>query len=147
MPRLVATRHFPGTPSKVRRILGGMLAHLVVLQVTWSRRFAIGFALRSFFFCAGEPFIVGTTMKIVEPVLGRIAHGRSPEELHFQYPHLSLGQIYSALAYYADHQDELDRDIERRLGREIRQFAGSSPLVKRLEREGKLVHISQALGF
>ena len=88
----------------------------------------------------GVPFIVGTTMKVVELVLGRIAHGWSPEELHFQYPHLSLGQIYSALAYYADHQDELDRDIERRLEGvdAIRQAAGSSPLAKRLERQGKL---------
>ena len=35
--------------------------------------------------------------------------------MHFQHPNLTLGQIYSALAYYADHQEELDKDIERRL--------------------------------
>ena len=41
--------------------------------------------------------------------------GWSPEELAFQHPYLTLGQIHSALAYYWDHQEELDHDIERRL--------------------------------
>ncbi len=89
---------------------------------------------------AGVPFIVGTTMKVVEIVVGRIAHGWSPEELHFQYPHLSLGQIYSALAYYADHQEELDRDIERRLQQadRLERSAIPSPLVTRLQSKRKL---------
>ena len=64
---------------------------------------------------AGIPVIAGTTMKVVELVLDHKAYGWSPEELHLQHPHLSLGQIHSALAYYWDHQEELDRDIERRL--------------------------------
>ncbi|MBN1318280.1 MAG: DUF433 domain-containing protein [Anaerolineales bacterium] len=61
------------------------------------------------------PIISGTTMKVIELVLDHKAYGWSPEELHFQHPYLTLGQIYSALAYYWDHQSELDRDIERRL--------------------------------
>ncbi|MCG8350539.1 MAG: DUF433 domain-containing protein [Chloroflexales bacterium] len=60
---------------------------------------------------AGVPNIAGTTMKVIELVLERSAYGWSPEELHFQHPYLSLGQIHSALAYYWDHQDELDQDI------------------------------------
>jgi hypothetical protein len=31
------------------------------------------------------------------------------------HPYLTLGQIHSALAYYWDHQEELEQDIERRL--------------------------------
>lgn len=64
---------------------------------------------------AGVPIIAGSTMKVVELVLEQTAYGWSPEELHFQHPYLSLGQIHSALAYYWDHQDELDQDIARRL--------------------------------
>ena len=64
---------------------------------------------------AGVPLIAGSTMKVVELVLEQAAYGWSPEELHFQHPYLSLGQIHSALAYYWDHQDELDQDIARRL--------------------------------
>lgn len=61
------------------------------------------------------PVIAGTTMKVIELVLDHLAYGWSPEELHFQHPHLTMGQIHSALAYYWDHQVELDQDIERRL--------------------------------
>jgi len=61
------------------------------------------------------PIIVGTNMKVVELILEKIAYGWSPEELAFQHPYLTLGQIHSALAYYWDHKDELDRDIERRI--------------------------------
>lgn len=89
---------------------------------------------------AGIPFIVGTTMKVIEVVMGRIAHGWSPEELHFQYPHLSLGQIYSALAYYSDHQAEMERDIERRLEQvdRLERSVAPSPLIARLKSQGKL---------
>lgn len=62
----------------------------------------------------GNPILAGTTMKIVELVMAQRAYGWSPEEIHFQHPELGLGQIYSALAYYWDHQEELDADIERR---------------------------------
>jgi uncharacterized protein (DUF433 family) len=84
---------------------------------------------------AGVPFIAGTTMKVIELVLERSAYGWSPEELHFQHPYLSLGQIYSALAYYWDHQEVLDQDIVRRraLVEELRRTTPRSPLLVRLK--------------
>jgi uncharacterized protein (DUF433 family) len=63
----------------------------------------------------GVPIIAGTTMKVIELVLAQTAYGWSAEELHFQFPYLSLGQIHSALAYYWDHRDDLDQDIARRV--------------------------------
>ncbi len=88
----------------------------------------------------GVPLIDGTTMKVVELVLNKIAYGWSPEELHFQHPYLTLGQIYSALAYYSDHADELDKDIERRLAKvdELAEAHQDSPLKKRLRTKGLL---------
>ena len=73
------------------------------------------------------PGIAGTTMKIVELVVEQRAYGWSLEELHFQHPYLTLGQIRSALAYYWDHREELDCDIQRRLERveELRQSRGA----------------------
>jgi uncharacterized protein (DUF433 family) len=64
---------------------------------------------------ANLPMIAGTNTKVIELVLDRMAYGWSPEELQFQHPSLTLGQIYSALAYYADHQQTLDQEIEHRL--------------------------------
>lgn len=63
------------------------------------------------------PMIKGTTMKVVELVLDTIAYGWSPEELRFQHPQLTMGQIHSALAYYWDHRDEVEQDIQRRLAK------------------------------
>src|SRR5207247_11424607 len=85
-----------------------------------------------------RPYISGTTMKVVELVLEQVAHGWSAEELHSQHPYLSLGQIHSALAYYWDHRDELDRDIARRRERveELRRTTPPSPLIARLKSQG-----------
>jgi uncharacterized protein (DUF433 family) len=87
---------------------------------------------------AGTPMVAGTTMKVVELVLARLAYGWSPEELHFQFPHLTLGQIHSALAYYGDHAAELDREIERRSERveQLRQSTPPAPLLARLKADG-----------
>ncbi len=86
----------------------------------------------------GIPVIAGTTMKVVELVMAQIAHGWSPEELHFQHPYLTLGQIHSALAYYWDHKETLDADIKRRRQQveQAHQEAGPSPLAAKLRRQG-----------
>jgi uncharacterized protein (DUF433 family) len=87
---------------------------------------------------AGVPHIAGTTMKVIELVLDQSAYGCSAEELRFQHPYLSLGQIHSALAYYWDHKDALDADIARRqkLVTELRRTTLASPLVDRLKAQG-----------
>ena len=84
------------------------------------------------------PIIAGTKMKVIELVLGKTAYGWSPEELHFQHPYLSLGQIYSALAYYWDHKEALDEDIEKRLKHvnQIRKVTKQTPLENRLKSKG-----------
>ena len=81
------------------------------------------------------PTIAGTTMKVVELVLDHLAYGWSPEELHFQHPYLSMGQIYSALAYYWDHKAALDQDLERRLQfiDHVHQTTKPTPLAERLK--------------
>jgi uncharacterized protein (DUF433 family) len=88
----------------------------------------------------GVAYIEGTTAKVIEIVLAKEVSGQSPEELQQEFPHLSLAQIYAALAYYHQHKEELDADIERRrqLARQMRQDAGPSPLAARLRAEGKL---------
>ena len=80
---------------------------------------------------SSTPTIAGTTMKVIELVQAHLNHGWSSEELHFQFPQLTLGKIHSALAYYWDHQHALDQDIERRLRAvtEFRSTMGESPFV------------------
>jgi uncharacterized protein (DUF433 family) len=87
---------------------------------------------------AEVPIIAGTTMKVIELVLDYKAYGWSPEELHLQHPYLSLGQIYSALAYYWDHQEELNQNIEQRLEviEQVHQTLKPTPLEARLKAKG-----------
>jgi uncharacterized protein (DUF433 family) len=84
--------------------------------------------------------IAGTTMKVVELVAETKAYGWSPEELHFQHPYLSLGQIHSALAYYWDHARELDEELKHDLQEveKLRLASGPSPLVSRLKSQALL---------
>ena len=86
----------------------------------------------------GIPLIAGTTMKVIELVLDYRAYGWSPEELHFQHPYLSMGQIHSALAYYWDHQETLDEDVERRMHfvDDLRRSAAPTLLEQRLRAKG-----------
>lgn len=86
----------------------------------------------------GTPIIGGTTMKVRELVAERLAWGWSPEELLLNHPYLTLGQIFSALAYYADHQAEIEEAIEAdvRLVDQLRRQAKPSPLVMRLRAQG-----------
>ena len=62
----------------------------------------------------GVAWIDDTKVKVIEVAIDKLAHGSSPEEMHFQYPHLSLAQIHAALAYYYDHQAEMDAEIRTR---------------------------------
>jgi uncharacterized protein (DUF433 family) len=89
---------------------------------------------------SGVPMIEGTTTKIVEIVLETKAYGWSPEEIHFQHPYLSLGQIYSAMAYYFDHSQDFEREIGERLEkvRNIRADLGESKIRTKLKEKGLL---------
>ena len=58
----------------------------------------------------GEARIDGHRIRVRDIVAARDAGGLSPEEIAATvYPSLTLGQVYSALAYYEDHREEIDK--------------------------------------
>ncbi len=65
-------------------------------------------------------------MKVVELITSMKTYGWSPEELETQYPHLTMSQIHSALAYYWEHKEEMDAEIEqlRQTAETLRSRAG-----------------------
>ncbi len=77
-------------------------------------------------------------MKVVELVSAHLAHGWSAEELHFQFPRLAMGQIHSAMAYYWDHREEFEKEIEGQLKKvdAYRRSAGETEFVKRMKAKG-----------
>jgi uncharacterized protein (DUF433 family) len=88
----------------------------------------------------GVAYIEGTTAKVIEIALAKESSGLTPEELQQDLPHLTLAQVYAALAYYHQHKEELDAEIERRyqLAEQLRVEAGESPFARRMRAAGKL---------
>jgi uncharacterized protein (DUF433 family) len=81
----------------------------------------------------GRPWVDDTNVKVIEIVLDHLAYGWSAETVQENHPHLSLAQVYAALAWYYDHQQEMDGEIERqreRLG-VLHDEAPASPLARR----------------
>lgn len=63
----------------------------------------------------GKLWLIGTQIKVIEVVLDRLAHHWDADEIQRQHPNLTLGQIHSSLAYYYDHQEEMDKTIDEQL--------------------------------
>lgn len=88
----------------------------------------------------GVAWIDDTNVKVIEVVADHLAHGTSPEEMHLQYPHLSIAQICAALAYYYDHRALLDAQLAEQM-REYEQRRAAtpdSPGKAKLRRQGLL---------
>jgi uncharacterized protein (DUF433 family) len=61
---------------------------------------------------SGEPVIRGTRTP-VRAIVEMWRQGSQPEEICRQLPHLNLAQVFDALSYYSDHQDEINAHIVR----------------------------------
>jgi uncharacterized protein (DUF433 family) len=61
----------------------------------------------------GEARIEGHRIRVRDIVAARDQGAITPEEIVATvYPTLTLAQVYSALAYYEDHREEIERAIE-----------------------------------
>ncbi len=58
----------------------------------------------------GVAWIDDSNVKVVEVALD-YQQGQSADAIHAEYPSLTLAQIHAALAYYYDHQPEIDELI------------------------------------
>jgi uncharacterized protein (DUF433 family) len=60
--------------------------------------------------CGGRLRINGTRMTVNQLVVW-YKQGYTPEEIADQYPHLTLAQVYTALAYYHANQEEIEAEL------------------------------------
>ncbi len=60
----------------------------------------------------GEP-IIRSTRTPVRAIIELCRLGVAPEEVPRRLPHLRLAQVFDALSYYSDHQEEINGHIER----------------------------------
>lgn len=85
---------------------------------------------------AGKPRLAGTRITVEDVVIMHFRLAQSVEEIAGLYD-LSLASVYAALAYYYDHQAEIDRSIEEDLAvAEAFRHNNSSPLREKLKALG-----------
>ncbi|MCC6367765.1 MAG: DUF433 domain-containing protein [Bryobacterales bacterium] len=59
----------------------------------------------------GGYYVVGTRVSL-ESVVWAFQEGLSPEAIQEDFPLLKLAQVYGAIAFYLDHQSEIDKYME-----------------------------------
>ena len=59
-----------------------------------------------------EPIIEGTRIA-VRDVVEQWRMGSTPEEISIAHPHITLAQVFEALAYYQDNKQEIETFIEK----------------------------------
>jgi uncharacterized protein (DUF433 family) len=85
--------------------------------------------------CGGKPRIDGHRIKVEHIAICHERIGMSPDEIVSAHPTITLAQVHAALAYYFEHKDEIDADIEegKRFALELKAKTPASKLQKLLE--------------
>jgi uncharacterized protein (DUF433 family) len=66
-------------------------------------------------------------VRVSQIVADYLAHGWSPEEMCRQHPYLTLAEAHTAMAYYFDHQEEIDRELAAEVAENEKDRASSPP--------------------
>lgn len=83
--------------------------------------------------CGGRLRIDGTRITVNQIVV-LYKQGSNAEDIADEYPHLTLAQVYAALAYYHANREEIDADLEA----ETKEAHGQADAVDVLEKENRL---------
>jgi uncharacterized protein (DUF433 family) len=73
-------------------------------------------------------------IRVAQIAMDYLAYGWSPDEMCRQHPYLLPAEAHAAMAYYFDHQPEIDAEIRHELEEANRDHASAdnSPLRLRL---------------
>lgn len=88
----------------------------------------------------GRPCLKKSNFKLVQLIGAILGQRWTPEETLEQHPDLTLGEIHAALAYYYDHKDSMDAEMQK-LSDEVDQLRAQtldSPLRQKLRAMGKI---------
>jgi hypothetical protein len=77
-------------------------------------------------------------VRVAQIVMDYLAYGWSPDEMCRQHPYLLPAEVHAAMAYYFDHQDEIEREIqsEWQEAKHDRSRSARSPFLLRLRARG-----------
>jgi uncharacterized protein (DUF433 family) len=80
------------------------------------------------------PYIVGTRIRVSDVYVSSDYQGQTPDEIVASYPHLTLSQVHSALAYAFCHRDEIVQQLreEEEFVALMKARTGPGPLATKL---------------
>ncbi len=83
--------------------------------------------------CGGQPCIAGTRIRVQDVFVWHELQGQSADQIVSRFPQFTMADVYAALAYYWDHRDEIQREMqaESDLVTRLRQ-SSISPLAEKL---------------
>ena len=62
--------------------------------------------------CGGKPCVAGTRIRVWDIHVWHHLRGQSPEQIVGDFPQLTLADVYAALAYYMDHREEIQKQMQ-----------------------------------
>jgi uncharacterized protein (DUF433 family) len=87
---------------------------------------------------ANKPYIAGTRIRVADIYVHHVLRGESAEQIVAAFPHLTISQVFAALAYCFDHlpeiRGELAADAEQVA--KLRAELGPGPLAKKQQSHG-----------
>lgn len=79
-------------------------------------------------------YVAGTRTRVQDVYAFSEIHGFTPDQIVEQLPHLTLGQVHAALAYYFDHRAQILSELreDEDFVQMMRRQTGPGPLEARL---------------
>lgn len=62
--------------------------------------------------CGGKTCIAGHRVRVLDIVAWYEHQGMTPDEIVSHIPSITLADVHAALAYYFDHMDEIQREMQ-----------------------------------
>ena len=62
--------------------------------------------------CGNRPCVAGTRIRVQDVFVWHELQGQTADEIVSRFPQLTMADVYAALAYYWDHRDEIQRDMQ-----------------------------------
>jgi uncharacterized protein (DUF433 family) len=97
--------------------------------------------------CGGKPRIDGHRIKVSQIAVMYERMGMSPDEIVTELPTITLSQVHAALAYYYDHKQEIDAEVEegKRFVEELKAKSPPSRLQTLLDEARKSIGSDDSL--
>ena len=94
--------------------------------------------------CGGRPRIAGHRIRVQDIVVCHQHWGLSPEEIVAEYIGITLADVYAALAYYYDHESEIQQALadEAEVATRLETELGSVLKLRRGSRDGQRAPVS-----